>query len=90
MDINIGGTKGSGEPTAFLRWSDGKPLTADLTHLQLKPGESKTIEMSWFPDERFKDGIMSINGFLRFGDNASDCGTTGVVVTVGFLPIGIP
>lgn len=90
MDINIGGTKRSGEPTGFLRWSDGKPLTADLTHLQLKPGESKTIEMTWIPDERFKDGIMSINGFLRFGENASDYGTAGVVVTVGFVPIGIP
>jgi Intracellular proteinase inhibitor len=28
-----------------VRWSDGKPLTPALTHLELKPGESKTIEM---------------------------------------------
>jgi len=29
------------------RWSDGKPLTPDLTHLELQPGQSKTIEMDW-------------------------------------------
>jgi len=36
--------KTSGKTT---RWSDGKPLTLELTHLQLKPGESKSIEMNW-------------------------------------------
>jgi len=30
-----------------VRWSDGKPLTRELTRLQLNPGESKTIEMDW-------------------------------------------
>jgi hypothetical protein len=29
------------------RWSEGKPLTPDLMRLELKPGESKTIEMEW-------------------------------------------
>ncbi len=29
------------------RWSDGKPLTRDLTYIELKPGESKTIEMDY-------------------------------------------
>jgi len=29
------------------RWSAGKPLTPDLTRLELKPGQSKTIEMQW-------------------------------------------
>ncbi|MGB8646906.1 MAG: BsuPI-related putative proteinase inhibitor [Anaerolineae bacterium] len=29
------------------KWSDGKALTPDLTRLELKPGESKTIEMDW-------------------------------------------
>ncbi len=28
-------------------WSDGKPITPNLTSLELKPGESKTIEMNW-------------------------------------------
>lgn len=29
------------------RWSDGKKLSPDLTRLELKPGEAKTIEMDW-------------------------------------------
>jgi len=29
------------------RWSEGKPLTPDLTQLDLKPGESKSIEMQY-------------------------------------------
>lgn len=36
--------KTSGKTT---RWSDGKQLTPDLTRLELKPGESKTIEIDW-------------------------------------------
>ncbi len=31
----------------IVRWSDGKLLTPDLTRLELKPGESKAIEMDW-------------------------------------------
>ncbi len=31
---------------AFPRWSDGKALTSDLTHLELQPGQSKTIQMT--------------------------------------------
>lgn len=30
-----------------VRWSDGKPLTPELTRLELKPGASKTIQMDW-------------------------------------------
>ncbi len=29
------------------RWSDGKPISADLTRLELKPSESKSIEMDY-------------------------------------------
>jgi hypothetical protein len=29
------------------RWSEGKPLTSDLTRLELKPQESKILEMQW-------------------------------------------
>ncbi len=37
-----------GIPSSYaVHWSDSKPLTPDLTHLELKPGESKTIEMDW-------------------------------------------
>ena len=30
---------------SLFRWSDGKPLTPELTRLELKPGEAKSIEM---------------------------------------------
>ncbi len=33
------------------RWSDGKPLTSDLTRLELAPDASKSIEMDWVVDE---------------------------------------
>ncbi len=35
------------------RWSDGKQLTSELTHLELKPGESKSIEMQYVVQERY-------------------------------------
>ena len=41
----------------FLRWSDGKPLTSDLTRFELKPGESKSIEMDWVPDSSFQGPV---------------------------------
>ncbi len=33
--------------TSQTRWSSGKPLTSELTRLELKSGQSKTIEMTW-------------------------------------------
>lgn len=30
-----------------IRWSDGKDITAGLTHLELGPGESKSIELQF-------------------------------------------
>jgi len=29
----------------LIRWSDGKPSSSDLNHVEIKPGESKSIEM---------------------------------------------
>ncbi len=34
-------------PIGTVRWSDGQPLTPALTHLELQPGQSKSIEMDW-------------------------------------------
>ncbi len=57
-----------------LRWSSGKPLTLDLTRLELKPGESKTIEMQWQVDAsesqvvvsaQLIDGPQSLNNPIR-------------------------
>ena len=62
-----------GNLTDGQRWSAGKPLTPDLTRLELKPGESKSIEMSWIDQPisnipvisaRFIDDPRSINNPL--------------------------
>lgn len=45
FDISIFYRTAEGEKT--IHWSDGKPLTPDLTQLELKLGQSKSIEMQW-------------------------------------------
>lgn len=52
-------TSSDGKP---VRWSDGKSLTPDLTHLELKPGESKTIEMDIVISRNLASGYP--NGFF--------------------------
>lgn len=31
----------------ITRWSESNPLAPDLTHMDLKPGEAKAIQMNW-------------------------------------------
>ena len=57
-------------------WSDGKPLTPDLTRLELKPGESKTIEMKWVAEP---SGVYGAGATFAYDPNT----TTGPNVTVG-------
>jgi hypothetical protein len=45
LDLVIGYHGVTGDTS--IRWSDGKPLSTALTHLELKPGESKSIEIRW-------------------------------------------
>ncbi len=65
-----------------IRWSDGKSLTPDLTRLELKPGESKSIEMEWkaktpspgyvfYVDARFIDDARFANDPVRPGITVS-------------------
>ncbi len=87
MDINIG-VRPLGGGGFYVRWSDGKPLTRELTRLELKPGESKTIEMTWTPDERSDYSIVWVDGIFWYrDDNRQYVG--GLPVTVGFVPIGL-
>lgn len=44
-----------------VRWSDGKPLTADLTHLELKPGQSKSIDIDWTVKSPTSGSVFSVN-----------------------------
>ncbi len=54
LDIIIGNPDSS-----TLRWSANKPLTADLTRLELKPGQSKHIEMQWKVDPGESSMVVS-------------------------------
>ncbi|MBI4786654.1 MAG: hypothetical protein HY782_06370 [Chloroflexi bacterium] len=49
----------------FRRWSDSKPLTTDLTRLELGPGESKTIEMGWVPDPSIQ-GAVAVSAHFTY------------------------
>ncbi len=48
FDLGIGYSTPHGPVN--INWSDGKPLTSELTRLELKPHESKSIEMQWKVD----------------------------------------
>lgn len=69
------------------RWSDGKPLTPDLTQLELTPGASKSIEMDWVVDEG-KTGPVGINAQFIYSDRVSV--VPGILVNVSICsgPLG--
>jgi len=64
MDILIG--FGAVDRTN-LYWSDGRELTPEMRRLELAPGESKTIEMTWVPDEKADGETVSVHGILNRG-----------------------
>ncbi len=49
-----------GSATSVLaRWSDGKALTPELTRLELKPNESRMIEMDWVVAQPASGTVLS-------------------------------
>lgn len=67
MDISIGFRTMGGDQVRIRR-SDGREMTPELTRLVLEPGESKTIEMTWVPDERAMNVAAGVAGVLRYGE----------------------
>lgn len=68
--------------TVTSRWSDGKPLTPELTRLELKPGESKFIELDYV----VHDCCNSIGAMANFidSDKFADFPTRpSIIVSVG-------
>jgi len=63
MDILIGFGPGGGGTK--LHWSDGREITPEMRRLELAPGESKTIEMTWVPDKKAMNNIVWIHGILN-------------------------
>lgn len=51
----------------YALWSEQQPVEAIPHRLDLKIGESKTIEMTWVPDERADDKPIGIEGILNRG-----------------------
>jgi len=63
MDILIGFGPTGG--STRLHWSDGREITPEMRRLELAPGESKTIEMTWVPDKKAMNNIVWIHGILN-------------------------
>ncbi len=51
--------------TTTLYWSDGREITPEMRRLELAPGQSKTIEMTWVPDKRATNEIVWVSGMLN-------------------------
>lgn len=69
------------------RWSKDKALTEDLTQLDLKPGESKRIQMDWIAQRTAgMHGTVSIEGVLRYGEDDSQQMTAHTSIFVERCP----
>lgn len=67
-----------------VRWSDGKTLTSGLTRLELKPGESKSIEMNWVVDRRAFGETVGISGYFIYSASLTDYPVHPAIV----IPVG--
>lgn len=59
-------------------WSDGKPLTPDVTRIELKPGQSKDLEMKWIAEYSSEFGA---GGSFYYGSNSRFI--SGAILVVG-------
>lgn len=69
----------------LARWSDGKPLTSDLTRLELKPGEPKTIEMDWSVGQPTSETVLSAQARFIYSTRVPPLRPT-VQINVGNCP----
>jgi len=51
--------------TTRIYWSDGHEITPEMRRLELAPGESKTIEMTWVPDKKATNESVLVSGMLN-------------------------
>ncbi len=73
------------EGQVIARWSDQQPLTSDLTRVELRPGESKTIEWDYVVNvECCSIGVSAV--FIDLQGFPDDPVRTGVTVSVKYLP----
>ncbi len=69
-----------------VRWSEGKAMTPDLTRLELKPYQSKTIEMDWVAEQRAYGGVGILAQFVDEPNSPFGPRTVGGTVGVGTCP----
>ena len=81
MDILIG--FGSGGDRTRIYWSDGREISPEMRGLELAPGESKTIEMTWVPDETAEGWPVTVSGILHREHRYQDA---SVMICVGRCP----
>lgn len=81
IDISIGFSTMGGDHVR-IRWSDGREMTSELTRLVLQPGESKTLEMTWVPDERARNVLVGVAGVLRYGEADHQVNSAAVLICV--------
>lgn len=68
-------------------WSDGRPLTPELTQIELKPGESKTIEMDWIAQPPSSSrGAVDVTGLLRYGERVDQVAAAHLFFFVDAYP----
>lgn len=84
MDIKIG--TGSGSLRRWIYWSDGREITPEMRRLELAPGESKTVEMTWVPSEDELYTSTPIDGLLRLQEGGAAVAGTTINVGQGLLP----
>ena len=64
LDIWVSGLV-EGKGAILQRWSEGKPLTPDVTGLALNPGQSKTLEMDWIPAAAVSGPAHAVARYIR-------------------------
>jgi len=84
MDIRV--STGAGIPRPIY-WSDGREITPEMRRLELAPGESKTIEMTWVPstDDKYATATP-IGGILRLQEGGTAEAGTTINVGRGLIP----
>jgi len=81
MDIQI--LFGPGGDITKLYWSDGQEITPEMRRLELAPGESKIIEMTWVPDQKADGYPVWVSGILHREHRYQDA---SVMICVGRCP----
>lgn len=75
----------SDSAVVLRRWSDEKPLTPDLTRFELKPNESKIIEMDWTVRQPASGTVLSVQAYFIYSTRVPPLRPT-VLVSVGNCP----